>query len=92
MHTGKWISAAILCIGIACFAIASIASDGGLFAPVGNPTALQTADDPVHNGLRIIETRATNSPRIERARNDDSTVILLDNWIYTTKGKPSPYN
>jgi hypothetical protein len=92
MYNCKLILAGILCTGIAGFAIFSLASGEGLFALTGNPTALQMADDPVHNGLRIIDVRAVNSPRIERTRNEDSPVILLDNWIFTDKGKPSPYN
>lgn len=91
MHHCKCVFAAILCFGIAGFAIASLASAGSLFAPQGNPTALQSGDDPVRNGLRIIETRRADGPRLQRKEDEDSAVILLDEWVFTDKGKPSPY-
>jgi hypothetical protein len=93
MQICKKLLAAVLCAGIAGFSIFSLLSGSGLFAPTGNPIALQKADDPVRNGLRIIEVRALNAPaRVEQTWSDDSTVILLDNWIFTDKGKPSPFN
>jgi hypothetical protein len=93
MQVIKKLLAAILCSGIAGFSIYSLFVGSGLFSPTGNPTALQKADDPVRNGFRIIEVRALNAPpRVEQTWSDDSTVILLDNWIFTDKGKPSPFN
>jgi hypothetical protein len=91
MRIFRLVMPAVLCAGLAGFAIVSLASDGSLFAPVGEPTALQRSDDPIHNGLHIMHTRS-NSPRLERTWNDESAVILLDNWVFTSKGKPSPYN
>jgi hypothetical protein len=91
MRTCKSIIAAALCFGIAGFALASLASAGALFAPTGNPTALHAADDPVRNGLRIIETRAGDAPGVQRRANEDPTVILLADWIYTGQTKPSAY-
>lgn len=92
MRSCRWMLAAILPIGIAGFALVSLASGEGLFAPIGNPLALQKADDPVRNGFHIIEAHQMASPRVERTWDEDSTVILLDSWIFTEKGKPSPFN
>ena len=92
MRSCRWVLAAVLSIGIAGFAIVSLASGEGVFAPIGNPLALQKADDPVSNGLHIIEVRSGVSPRVHQTWDDDSGVILLDSWIFTEKGKPSPFN
>ena len=81
----------VLCIGIAGFATYSMASAGAWFAPNGNPVPLAASDDPVRNGLRIIETRTVDAPRVQRLANEDPAVILLDDWAFTSKGTPSPY-
>ncbi len=90
MRTCKCVFATVLCLCIAGFALASLASAGGLFAPQGNPTALQAADDPVHNGFRILDTRSV-TPSIRRETNEEPAVILLNDWMYTGQTKPSPY-
>jgi hypothetical protein len=88
---GKRVMSACLCLGIAGFAVYSMASAQTFFAPEGAPVQLDASHDPLQNGLRILETRRENGPRLTRPEYDDPTVILLDDWSYTDKGKPSPY-
>jgi hypothetical protein len=88
----KGVMSAGLCLGIAGFAVYSMASARTFFAPEGNPVQMQASHDPLQNGMRIMETRRESTPRLTRPDHDDATVILLDDWSYTGKTKPSPYN
>jgi hypothetical protein len=55
--------------------------------------ALADEDDPIRNGMNIVERPTAASPRAEAARSGtDSDLILLTDWVFTSKGKPSPYN
>jgi hypothetical protein len=81
---------ATVCCVIAGFAAHTMVTAGTLFAPEGNPIKLESAQEPLLNGLRILETRAADSPRLHK--ENDETVLLLDEWTFTTKGKPSPYH
>ena len=89
MRISKAFFGAALCVGISAFAVASLASAGGFFVPEGSPTALRANDDPVRNGLRIIETRGSMARGEIRA--NDSNFVLLDEFVNTAKSKPSPY-
>ena len=88
----KGVMTAGLCLGIAGFAVYSMASGPAFFAPAGSPVQLQASHDPLQNGLRILETRHDRTPRLTRPEQGDSAVLLLDDWSYTDKSKPSPYN
>ncbi len=91
MRICKCVFGTVVCFGIAGFALASLASAGVLFAPQGNPAPLHASDDPVRNGLRIIETHRNGAPSLQRKANEDPSVVLLNDWVYTAQTKPSPY-
>jgi hypothetical protein len=81
-----------LCLGIVGFAVYSMVSAGAFFAPEGSPVPLQSAHDPLQNGLRILQSHREGAPRLTRPDHADPAVILLDDWSYTGKGSSSTFN
>jgi hypothetical protein len=82
----------VVALAVAGFCGYSLAAAQAWFAPASQVADLDRADDPVHNGLVIVETPRKPQVLPRRADNaDESPVILLDEWTYTSKGKPSPY-
>jgi hypothetical protein len=65
-----------------------------LWSLVGSGTAseieLARGDDPIRNGLRIVELPLAAHPAAA-VPTDDTDEILLTNWNFTSKGKPSPF-
>jgi hypothetical protein len=69
------------------------------FLVTGNPftaggTPLVRGDDPLTNGLRIVEPRPSNAapPAVATERNpvqDDEAVLYLQNWDYTDENGSS---
>jgi len=79
----------LLCLGLVSFTVYSVAAAPAWFGPKGETTALSAADDPVRNGLRIVET--PNARRVQVQNSQESAIVLLDEWTFTGKTKPSPY-
>ena len=87
----KFMSAAIV-LGLVGFAVYSLAASPAWFKPASPTATLAGADDPVFNGLRIIETPHFRQAQPRTISADPSAVVLLDEWTYTGgKVKPSPY-
>src|SRR5262245_841064 len=83
---------AILFLALAGFSAYSIAASPGWFRAAAATVQLADADDPVFNGLRIIDTPHFRQAPRRTVSADASAVILLDEWTYTGgKVKPSPY-
>ena len=54
---------------------------------------LADGDDPIHHGLRIVNQASPSRPEPSLSRAGQGTdEILLSEWSFTAKGKPSPYN
>jgi hypothetical protein len=84
--------AGVLFLAIFAFALSSVAWAQSWFAPVKVPANLQAADDPVRNGLKIVEKRMPTSVHSPHQVVDTPAMELLNDWSYTSKGKPSPYH
>jgi hypothetical protein len=79
-----------LAIAIGAFCTSSLWSAPSWFAPTQSVKALDRADDPLH-GLAILETVRKPAAAARARAADPDAVILLDEWTFTSKGKPSPY-
>jgi hypothetical protein len=82
--------AAAMVLAIPAYAIFSMTP--GVGARSAN-VALADEDDPIRNGLNIIARPPAGHPQLDAGKTGgDSDVILLTDWVFTAKGKPSPYN
>jgi hypothetical protein len=88
----KNVLAGVLFLAIFGFALCSMGWAQSWFAPVKTPANLQAADDPVRNGLKIVEKRVSTSVHAPHHVVDTPAMELLNDWSYTSKGKPSPYH
>jgi hypothetical protein len=61
------------------------------FAPVKSPAQLEATDDPIRNGLKILEKRVPSSAKALHQVVDSPAIELLNDWTYTGKPKPSPF-
>lgn len=82
----RTVLAAVVLLSVPAFAVCSLVHGGLARTP---DVELARGDDPIRNGLRIIDapTVATAAPRT-------ADEVLVTDWTFTggpTKGKPSPY-
>jgi hypothetical protein len=68
-----------------------MASGRTLFVPAGDPAPLEAADDPVKNGLHILEPLHADFNRGKRSVVEKPAIVLLDDWTYTDNPKPSGF-
>lgn len=55
--------------------------------------ALADEDDPIHNGLRIVDRPVKTHPQLDSVKiGADADMVFLPDYVFTNKGKPSPYN
>jgi hypothetical protein len=87
----KNITAGILFLGIAGFAGYSLASAQSWFAPVKATARLEASDDPVRNGLNILNHREAVRTEARDPKTGLPTVVQMDDWTYTGKPAVSPY-
>jgi hypothetical protein len=79
-----------LAIAIGAFCTSSLWSAPSWFAPTQPVKGLERADDPLH-GLAILQTVRRPAASVRARAAEPDAVILLDEWTFTSKGKPSPY-
>jgi hypothetical protein len=78
---------AAIVLAIPVYAVFTVAS-GTLFATV----ALADEDDPISNGLKIVNRRTARPQANASKAGGESDVVLLEDWVFTDKGNQSPYN
>ena len=86
LQSARALLASVILLSIPAFALASLLPG----ATPGEPGAeLARGDDPIRNGLRIVEPPV--QARIQSRQADAAEEVVTD-WSFTDKGKPSPYN
>ena len=74
-------------LAVPAFAVCSLLSAGTRAAA----TVELGADDPIHAGFRVTAPREPGALPPAVSRDADVELVPLD-WVFTSKGKPSPYN
>jgi hypothetical protein len=77
-------------LSVPAFAVCSLVHGGASRTP---DVELARGDDPIRNGLRIVDAPEAALAAPATRRNDADAVLVTD-WMFTDgghKGKPSPY-
>jgi hypothetical protein len=82
-------AATLVLLSVPIFAICSLIRAGSGSLP---DVVLSSADDPIRNGLRIVEPPVTAAQAGALPRHVDAAAeVVVNDWTFTDKGKPSPY-
>lgn len=82
--------AAAVVLSVPAYAVCSL--QHGAASRPGN-VVLSDSDDPISNGLRIVDLPLPARPQEAAVKaGADKDVLLLTDWTYTDKSKPSAYN
>ena len=83
--------AIVFCVIIGGFTVMSLVAPQ-LLSGAKETARLEPGDDPILNGLRILD-RSRQDISIANAKNTSNpAIILLNDWSYTGKPKPSPFH
>jgi hypothetical protein len=86
LHCTRAVVATLVILAVPAFALWSLVNGSATYG-----TELARADDPIRNGLRIVEPPVAAVVTARTSREDAAEEIVLNNWNFTGKGKPSPY-
>jgi hypothetical protein len=78
---------AVIVFAIPAYAIFSLVAGFTRSANV----AIAGEDDPIRNGLNIVNRRAYR-PQADASKAGQSDVVLLEDFVFTDKTNQSPYN
>ena len=84
-HT-RIVLATVVLLSVPAYSVYSLVYAG---APAAPGAELAPGDDPVHNGLRIVD--APDGARVAPAARGAGDEKLVKDWMFMGKGKPSPY-
>jgi hypothetical protein len=75
-------------LAIPAYAICAMTTSGA--AGTVNVT-LADSDDPIGNGLHIVNQSVRTQPNVEANFDFIPRAVFLIDWVFTNKGQPSPY-
>jgi anti-sigma-K factor RskA len=84
---GRTLLAAVTVLAIPVYAICALTTRA---APSAN-VALADSDDPIASGLRVMQRSDRTQFRVPAANDAAPQVVELTDWVFTSKGNPSPY-